>query len=196
MKTKGFTFVELLVVMSFIGIIAMIVVPNIAGLMKQVDENKYKSFLNDVYLATEAYIQKNSSTYTSLQNGGTEYVYLSQLVNSKLLKSTVVNPKKNETIEKELDYTIIVTKNEDSGYRYELVEEKLIVYKETILNGTDPIIKGDLVAVTIENDRTVKKANLKSKWYSYENKKWANAVILKDKTVTYSDNDIIPEENI
>mgnify|MGYP004611980853 CR=1 FL=1 len=196
MKTKGFTFVELLVVMSFIGIIAMIVVPNIAGLMKQVDENKYKSFLNDVYLATEAYIQKNSSTYTSLQNGGTEYVYLSQLVNSKLLKSTVVNPKKNETIEKELDYTIIVTKNEDSGYRYELVEEKLTMYKETILNGTDPIIKGDLVAVTIENDGTVKKANLKSKWYSYENKKWANAVILKDKTVTYSDNDIIPEENI
>lgn len=196
MKTKGFTFVELLVVMSFIGIIAMIVVPNIAGLMKQVDENKYKSFLNDVYLATEAYIQKNSSTYTFLQNGGTEYVYLSQLVNSKLLKSTVVNPKKNETIEKELDYTIIVTKNEDSGYRYELVEEKLTMYKETILNGTDPIIKGDLVAVTIEYDGTVKKANLKSKWYSYENKKWANAVILKDKTVTYSDNDTIPEENI
>ncbi len=72
------------------------------------------------------------------------------------------------------------------------------VYKEDILNGTDPVlvstknqsarivIEGnlskskDLIPVTLANDGTVTYADITEKWYSYENKEWANAVILKD----------------
>ncbi len=53
-------------------------------------------------------------------------------------------------------------------------------YTEGILNGTDPVLKDELVPITIDNDGTVKKANLESEWYSYANKEWANAVILED----------------
>ena len=53
-------------------------------------------------------------------------------------------------------------------------------YTEGILNGTDPILKEELVPVTIEDNGTVKKANLESEWYSYANKNWANSVILDD----------------
>ena len=53
-------------------------------------------------------------------------------------------------------------------------------YTEGILNGTDPVVKEELVPVTIENNSTVKKADLESEWYSYEKKNWANAVILDD----------------
>ena len=56
----------------------------------------------------------------------------------------------------------------------------VIVYKETILNGTDPVLSDNLIPVTIADDGTVKKADLSSKWYSYAEKKWANAVILTD----------------
>ena len=52
-------------------------------------------------------------------------------------------------------------------------------YSESILNGTDPILKDELIPVTISDDGTVRKADLGSKWYSYEEKQWANAVILK-----------------
>ncbi len=69
-------------------------------------------------------------------------------------------------------------------------------YKEAILNGTDPVIKEELIPVTIENDGTVKKADTTSEWYSYENKRWANAVILSDETINYNANEVIPEENI
>ena len=48
-------------------------------------------------------------------------------------------------------------------------------YTETILNGTDPVLKDNLVPVTIDTDGTVKKANIYTKWYNYENKEWANA---------------------
>ncbi len=53
-------------------------------------------------------------------------------------------------------------------------------YTEGILNGTDPILKDELVPVTIEENGTVKKANLESEWYSYADKNWANSVILDD----------------
>ena len=53
-------------------------------------------------------------------------------------------------------------------------------YTEGILNGTDPVLKDELVPITIEDNGTVKKADLESEWYSYANKEWANAVILED----------------
>ena len=71
-----------------------------------------------------------------------------------------------------------------------------ITYKEEILNGTEPKLEDPLIAVTIENDGTVKKADTTTKWYSYEEKKWANAIILKDETKTYNNGEAIPEEEI
>jgi len=70
------------------------------------------------------------------------------------------------------------------------------IYKEAILNGTDPVLKTGLIPVKIANDGTVTKADISNKWYSYENQEWANAVILKDETVQYENNDVIPEDNI
>jgi hypothetical protein len=69
-------------------------------------------------------------------------------------------------------------------------------YTEEILNGTDPVISDYLIAVNIADDGTVTKADTTKKWYSYENKEWANAVILKDKTKDYENNAVIPEDNI
>ena len=69
-------------------------------------------------------------------------------------------------------------------------------YTESILNGTDPVLKDELIPVTIENDGTVKKASLGWEWYDYETKHWANAVILNNGTEVYYDGDIIPESNI
>ena len=58
-------------------------------------------------------------------------------------------------------------------------------YQEEILNEADPVLQNDLIPVTIDNDGTVKKADLGRKWYSYTDKEWANAVLLLDNTVYY-----------
>ena len=68
-------------------------------------------------------------------------------------------------------------------------------YKEAILNGADPVITGNLVPVTIDSDGTVRKANINEKWYSYEEKMWANAVILTN-TGKIESNGIILENSI
>jgi len=71
-------------------------------------------------------------------------------------------------------------------------------YNESILNGTYPVLEEPLIPVTIEDDGTVKKADLSTEWYSYENKKWANAIILKDESTknNYKTNDVIEENAI
>ena len=53
-------------------------------------------------------------------------------------------------------------------------------YNEGILNGTDPILKDELIPVEIEDDGTVRKADLTKPWYSYAEQKWANAVIAQN----------------
>ncbi len=69
-------------------------------------------------------------------------------------------------------------------------------YKETILNGTDPVLADGLVPVIIDGNGQVTKANVDNEWYSYEKKNWANAVILVDDSVEYNSYDVIPESNI
>ena len=69
-------------------------------------------------------------------------------------------------------------------------------YNEPLLNGTDPVLSEGLIPVTIDNSGIVKKASLGSKWYSYQEKQWANAVILLDSSIVYADGETIPESNI
>jgi flagellar basal body-associated protein FliL len=77
------------------------------------------------------------------------------------------------------------------------VEQSLTAYyKETALNGADPVISDNLIAVNIANDGTVTKADTTKKWYSYVDKEWANAVILKDESINYDNGATIPEDNI
>ncbi len=71
------------------------------------------------------------------------------------------------------------------------------LYKEEILNGTDPVIKENLVPVTIADNGEVTYANTQKKWYSYENKEWANAVILvENPSQEYVKGDVIQESDI
>ena len=70
------------------------------------------------------------------------------------------------------------------------------IYVEEQLNGAEPKLEDPLIAVTIEDDGTVRKAALNTEWYNYSEKRWANAVILKDESINYSVLDIIPESNI
>ena len=59
-----------------------------------------------------------------------------------------------------------------------------------------PELQGDLVPVVISDTGSVTKANLKQKWYDYEESIWANAVILNDGYGPYQDGASIPEEAI
>lgn len=86
--------------------------------------------------------------------------------------------------------------NTDLSISGDAVVKQKTLYQEDILNGTDPILQDELIPVTIEEDGTVRKANIYSEWYSYEKQQWANAVILVNEDIEYNANDVIPENNI
>ncbi len=72
-------------------------------------------------------------------------------------------------------------------------------YTDSVLNGNDPVLAESLIPVTIENqngENVVKKASQKDAWYSYQDKQWANAVILVDENETYKAGDVISEDKI
>ncbi len=70
-------------------------------------------------------------------------------------------------------------------------------YVDSVLNGADPVIKENLVPVTIADNGEVTYANINKKWYNYENKEWANAVILVDNpSKQYQEGNIISESDI
>ena len=70
------------------------------------------------------------------------------------------------------------------------------VYQDTVLNGTDPVLTDNLIPVKIDNDGTVRRASLYDEWYNYEEKLWANAIVLEDKTKEVKVGEIIPESDI
>ena len=75
--------------------------------------------------------------------------------------------------------------------------EQDTIYKEEILNGADPVLGDEMIPITLEDDGTVKYANLYTPWYKYEEKKWANAVILVDNpSQAYKTGDTILEKDV
>ena len=133
MKRNGFTLVEMLVILIFLSLIFLFAVPSTINMLKKSEDDKYNVFLNDVYLATEAYLEKNKDDYPSLSMDGVKtYIYMKDLVDEGLISTNLINPKYcvddvcspkkiAECTDKTCsvdDYTIIVTKDEDGKYVY------------------------------------------------------------------------------
>ena len=120
---KGFTLVEMLVVLSVLTIIFLIVFPEITNVYKKARENEYERFLSDIFLSTEAYVQKNINKYPALNyNSSKVYVYFSELLESGYLKATITDPKNKKNV-KEEDYTVELFMNDDNEYKYKLLEK-------------------------------------------------------------------------
>ncbi len=140
--------------------------------------------------------------YGLTKNKETTIDFVSNIVDNVIDEGVILG---NETIEYELRLWIRDTLEEESLIQGKSMMFKLslrmsqteeMAYRETLLNGCDPILSENLVPVTIQDDGTVQKANIYEEWYNYQNKLWANAVVLSDKSINYADNEVIPEENI
>ena len=190
---KGFTLVELLAVILILGIITLIAIPTVKIILIEARKGAFKTTLMNIEKAVES-----NCSIQQIMNKELDTVYT--ITDGKIMpKVEIKGDLPDGTIyvdgECKVNYTLYnnnfsaVKENEETK-----IEDKKI-YTEDILNGAVPVLSNNLIPVTIDNDGTVRKADIYSKWYSYEEKIWANAVILTD-TGKVEDDGIILEDSI
>ena len=193
---KGFTLIELLAVILILGIIALIAIPTVNNILKESRRGAFQSTITNIEKAieqrctTEQIKNQEITTMYDIQDGiitpnldikgelpnGTIYVNNECIVSFELSDNNFI-------ASKEFDGELVI--NEKGSVP--------VKYTEAILNGTDPTLISNLIPVTIKDDGTVTKADLYSKWYSYAEKKWANAVILTENGKVEDDGTILED---
>ena len=150
------------------------------------NSSQYDAEVNVTCVPKTGTTAKYTSIKNKLDNDATKV-----LAKSSVNGTLTITLNKTATEEVSEEYTCKLEFN--AVERNEIGVEK--VYTEKLLNGTDPVLSNSLIPVTIADDGTVTYADTTMKWYSYEDKVWANAVILKD-GVTHNVGEVIPESDI
>ena len=190
MNKKGFTLVEMLAVVIIMGLILLLVIPQIQNQISNRKESIHESTLEMIYTAVDDFTSSDPSTFQKIYNDdGNRAVYcisLQELVNAGKLEA----PIKNFTNGEELDlaYIIKAVTNQFNEFEYTLTEsatcdfdiEPIKVYYDPALpaNGdTYPTLYPGMIPVIYENGHWVK-ASMYKVWYNYASGKgmWANAV--------------------
>ena len=119
MKSKGFTLVEMLGVMTFLVLIFAFIYPNVMHMLEKGKENEYVEYENSVFLAAEAYVNSNTDLSSQLVNDGdTISITYSDLLQNGFLSSKLVNPKNNKSAGSEPTTVITVTMTKNKTFTY------------------------------------------------------------------------------
>jgi len=121
MKKNGFTFIELLTVISFLSIFIVIAIPKINNSIKESRADQLQEVREKVMKATDVFLNTNcgNSSYDELLNKDVVKVYLNVLKDCGLIESKIYNPVVDNYFDIDNEY-IIVKRDEVGMIEYEL----------------------------------------------------------------------------
>jgi type IV pilus assembly protein PilA len=167
---KGFSLVELLAIIVLLGLIVMISVPIVNNNINKSKEKTKKIQVQSIIKASKNYTMKNSDILPEYEDSPIS-IEMKTLIDNKLIDTDkVIDPKSGKTMSGCIEVTYNST---NKSYNYEYVD-KCKYYPST------PELDDKMIPIVYRNDRWETVGN--TKWYDYDNKEWANAVIVKDYT--------------
>ncbi len=167
-------------------------------------ESLSETTLNSKYVKISLNEKGDKGVATKLEAYETYDKYkISGSIEGRQIKRGKLKPSESKEYELRIWMDEDVTIKDDAMnklYKSKIVVESVLgeePYTESILNGTDPVLDGDLIPITInEENGKVTRADETKKWYSYSEQKWANAVILRDGVEDPGANEPIEESDI
>lgn len=127
MKNKGFTLVEILAVITIIGLLSLIVIPSIDAIIKSSKEDTYDVQINLILAGLENWAADNVFELPSVEDT-TKTITLGQLKTSGFIDVDVRNPKTDECFSN--DIVLKITKK-NNKYKYEVDESTISFYEAT-----------------------------------------------------------------
>ena len=115
MKHKGFTLVELLAIITILGVIATIITPIIQKSLKANKEKVYEIVVEQIENHAKDYSMQNTSVLPD-NEGEKKVIKLSDLKKAGLLEIEVINPMTNNFISNE---SIINITKKNNNYIFE-----------------------------------------------------------------------------
>ena len=177
MSKKGFTLIELLGVVTLIALISIIIIPNITSNINSKKNEISDSNMKLLTSAADVYIERNSNKYTNTYeaDGSTYCIPIQSLIDDGVLITPFKYANGNE-----VDYSDVVKASYQANYNtfnYELVSNNECT--EFVNYVSRPQLFNNMIAVVYDNG-VWRKADVNSKWYSYSEKRWANAVLVNE----------------
>ena len=201
---RGFTLIELLATIILIGLIGLIVIPNIMDIINKTSKKAFDSSIDGYIKAIKT---------DNLDRGGNENSYY--IKNGDLFHAKTDEKIKVENTTKE-NGTITINKNgnikgniEDDKYcslilndykSNDINKDECKLYEDASLNKADPVLDSDMIPVKIDSGGNALTVDLKEEWYNYEIQEWANIVIVNseklNKYKNASSSTIVENEDI
>ncbi len=193
---KGFTLIELLAVLVILTIITAITTPIVLNV---IEESKASANLTQAKMVLDAAdnfynISVINDENLDKFNGNLDIYDLIETSGNKPNEgSVVISPDGKIALSMYMDgkcytkgvlddfITVLDVSKEECSVEKEISDQFLF------LNGTNPNLIDGLYPVVIESDGTIVVVDENSIWYDYEEKIWANAIMLKSGTAEIGD---------
>ena len=145
LNRKGFTLVEVLAVIVILGLLAVIMIPNVGVLIEQNKNNSYDELKNSIVMATRNFFsdyryqisvdgncndlseKKNIISINNVSLADSK-VSIKMLVDRKYLSSNIINDPRDSAKELNIDdsYVIVSYSCQSKNYLYDLKDSYLI----------------------------------------------------------------------
>jgi len=180
MNKRGFTLVEMLAVISFIGVLLIIIVPSILGLINQRTTEIEGIFTETVETATNLYIDKYGRDYRLIE-GDIYCIPVQDLIKEDFLKDEILEQTDIYNIDDILEINVFQHRSFTMEVNHECEPfSAQNLYRDD--SGASMPLLDDFLVPIVGTESGFIKADTTKRWYDYEIGQWANAVLVTEES--------------